>query len=59
MAINTAEAKGLAECRVTADSAAWSVFNSVTGEFRDQLPELDRKAESQQAVIKDLLIKGG
>lgn len=59
IAINTAEAKGLAERRVTSDSATWNVSYSVTGKSRDELPELYRRAEEQQKVIKELLIKNG
>lgn len=59
VAINTAEAKGLAERRVKADRANWSISLSVTGKSRDDIAELYRKAEQDQQAIIDVLTKGG
>ncbi len=59
IAINTAEAKGLAERRVSADSVTWSVYFKVTGKSRDELSALYTEAENQQKLIKELLLKEG
>lgn len=59
IAINTAEAKGLSERRVSADTVTWSVYFNVTGKSKDELPTLYTEAEKQQILIKELLIKEG
>ncbi|VAW60313.1 Protein of unknown function DUF541 [hydrothermal vent metagenome] len=59
VAINTAEAKGLAERRTKADRANWKILFTVSGDKREDLPELYKKAEQQQKIIVDLLIEGG
>lgn len=59
VALNTAEAKGLAERRVSADRANWEIRHSVTGASRDALPELYSKAEKQQQAIVALLLEAG
>lgn len=57
VALNTAEAKGLAERRVTADRANWTIRFSNTGKKRDQVPMLYQLSEQNQqdivAVLKD------
>ncbi len=59
VAVNTAEAKGLSEKRVTADKANWEINFSVKGPTRDDVPNLYKKAEIQQAEIIKLLIESG
>jgi hypothetical protein len=59
VAINTAEAKGLAERRVKADRANWRVSLSVTGKSRDEIANLYSEAEKNQQAIVDVLTKGG
>lgn len=57
VALNTAEVKGLAERRVTADRANWSVYTSVAGIKKADIPELYKTIESNQqkivAILKD------
>ena len=57
--INTAEAKGLSERRVTADSASWSISFSVSGKSRADVPDLYRQAEANQNAIAKILTDGG
>ncbi len=59
VAVNTAEAKGLAERIVPADQAAWSVGFSVSGKSKDEVPALYRQAEEQQKQILDILRQAG
>lgn len=59
VALNTAEAKGLAERRVQADRANWSIGFSVSGKSRDEVPELYRKAEGIQERLKAILKESG
>lgn len=59
VALNTAEAKGLAERRAKADRANWNILFTVSGASREDLPELYEKAEQQQKIIVDLLTGGG
>ncbi|MDH5327883.1 MAG: SIMPL domain-containing protein [Gammaproteobacteria bacterium] len=59
VALNTAEAKGLAERRVTSDQANWSVGFKVSGAKRAQVPQLYQQAEQHQATIRDLLKQNG
>ncbi|MEM7143792.1 MAG: SIMPL domain-containing protein [Verrucomicrobiota bacterium] len=59
VAINTAESKGLAERRVKADRADWSVSYSVIGKTEEEVPTLYKKAEADQKIIADLLAKQG
>ena len=59
VALNTAEAKGLAERRVSADRANWEIRYTVTGASRNELPELYKKAEQQQQTIASLLTEAG
>lgn len=57
--INTAEVKGLAERRVVADRADWTITYTVTGATRDAIPDLYREAERQQKRIITLLTQNG
>lgn len=57
--INTAEAKGLAERRVSADRANWQIGFSVSGASRDEIPSLYAKAEEHQASIIRVLEEEG
>ena len=57
--INTAEAKGLSERRVIADSASWSISFSVSGKSRQDVPALYQQAETNQKAISKILTDGG
>lgn len=57
--INTAEVKGLAERRVVADRADWTITYTVTGATRAAIPGLYREAERQQKAIITLLTQNG
>ena len=59
VALNTAEAKGLAERRVTADRANWTILFTNTGVSRDAIPRLYEKSESDQNAIIALLKESG
>ena len=59
VALNTAEAKGLAERRVMADRANWDIDFTVTGTSRAEIPRLYKKAEQQQQTIINLLKDNG
>lgn len=59
VAINTAEAKGLAERRVSADRAHWKLIYRITGATRESVPELYQQAEQNQAAIVAILKEGG
>lgn len=59
VAINTAEAKGLAERRVVADRANWTIVFTVTGASRSEIPKLYKQAEQHQQTIIDLLKENG
>ena len=59
VALNTAEAKGLAERRVKADRANWDVIYSVKGASRDEVPALYNQAEKNQQTIVDILSNSG
>ena len=59
VALNTAEAKGLAEKRVQADKANWSIGFSVSGKSRDEIPDLYRQAESIQERLISVLKESG
>jgi len=59
VAINTAEAKGLAERRVKADRANWQIVIKVAGEDRAEIPGLYEQAEQHQQAIVGLLKKSG
>ncbi len=59
VALNTAEAKGLAERRVSADTANWHLTFRVSGETRDQIADLYSQSEDIQKQIVDLLVENG
>lgn len=59
VALNTAEAKGLAERRVTADRANWKIIYTNTGKSRDDIPVLYELSEKNQNTIVELLKKSG
>lgn len=59
VAINTAEAKGLAERRVEADRANWTLVFRVTGQNRAELKTLYAQAEAHQKTIVTLLKENG
>ncbi|PCK00347.1 MAG: hypothetical protein COA45_00770 [Zetaproteobacteria bacterium] len=59
VALNTAEAKGLAERRVRADRANWVIRFSVVDKKKSSIPTLYKKAEANQATIIALLKKHG
>ncbi len=59
VALNTAEAKGLAERRVKADRANWTVKFSNAGKSRDEIPALYALSEENQASIVSTLKQTG
>jgi len=59
VALNTAEAKGLAERRVQSNRANWSIGFAVTGKSRDEIPNLYREAEAIQKRLTALLKENG
>ncbi|MGH1376457.1 MAG: SIMPL domain-containing protein [Alphaproteobacteria bacterium] len=59
VALNTAEAKGLAEKRVQADRANWVIAFNVAGARNASVPALYKQSENHQQIIVDLLQKHG
>ncbi len=59
VAVNTAQAKGLAERTVTADRADWTVGFTVSGKTKNEIPDLYAQAESQQKQIIAILKEAG
>ena len=59
VALNTAEAKGLAERRVTSDTANWSVGFAVAAKRQSDIPALYKTAEKHQGKIIDILKENG
>ncbi len=59
VALNTAEVKGLAERRVTADRVNWTIVYKVSGASKDEIPALYQLAETHQNTIKNLLKENG
>ncbi|OAN18675.1 hypothetical protein A3K86_07250 [Photobacterium jeanii] len=59
VAMNTAEVKGLAEKRVEADTANWSLNFTNQTKSKDEIPALYKQAEQQQQEIVDILKANG
>lgn len=59
VALNTADVKGLAERRVKADKAYWSIHYTVTGNNKSAIPKLYKDSESDQKKIITLLKSSG
>jgi len=59
IALNTADVKGLAERRVEADSAYWSIEYTVTGASKSDIPKLYDESEIDQQKIISLLKESG
>ena len=59
VALNTAEVKGLAERRVEADTAYWSIQYTVTGKNKSELSQLYEESEADQKKIISLLKNSG
>ncbi len=59
VALNTAEVKGLAERRVQADRAYWTIQYHVSGNHQAQIPALYEKSEADQKQIITLLKNSG
>jgi len=59
VALNTAEVKGLAERRVEADKAYWSIHYTVTGNNKSEIPKLYEQSDSDQKKIVSLLKSSG
>lgn len=59
VALNTAEVKGLAERRVTADRAHWNISFSVAGTKQSDIPALYKKSENHQDKIIEILKSNG
>lgn len=59
VALNTAEAKGLAERRVKADRANWTVIFTNTGKTREDIPKLYEQSKQDQNKIIELLKQNG
>lgn len=59
VALNTAEVKGLAERRVSADRVNWKIVFKVKGTSREEIPSLYKQAEKHQQIISGLLKDNG
>lgn len=59
VALNTADVKGLAERRVEADKAYWTISYTVTGSSREEIPALYDKSEVDRKTIIATLIESG
>ncbi|QTN32485.1 SIMPL domain-containing protein [Akkermansiaceae bacterium] len=59
VAVNTAQAKGLAERTVIADRADWTIGLTVSGKSKSEIPELYAQAEAQQKQIVAILREAG
>lgn len=59
VALNTAEAKGLAERRVKANLVSWTLSFSVNSSHKTELPLLYKRAEEIQKMIQKTLGKHG
>ncbi len=59
MALNTADVKGLAERRVEADKAYWTIQYTITGHNKSDIPKLYEASELDQQKIVTLLKSSG
>ena len=59
VALNTADVKGLAERRVKANKAYWTIHYTVTGDNKSAIPKLYKDSESDQKKIIALLKSSG
>lgn len=59
VALNIAEVKGLAERRVKADTAYWSIQYTVTGKSQTEIPALYEKSEGDRNTIISILKDSG
>lgn len=59
VALNTAEVKGLAERRVNADRANWTIKFTNVGKFKADVPRLYEISEKNQASIVNVLKESG
>ncbi len=59
VALNTADVKGLAERRVQADMAYWSIRYTVSGKHESEIEQLYQASQGDQAKIVDLLKDSG
>lgn len=59
VALNTADVKGLAERRVKADTAYWSIKYTVAGKEQSEIPRLYKASEADQKKIIALLKESG
>lgn len=59
VALNTAEAKGLAERRVKADRANWNIGYTVKGKERSEISNMYAQAEQHQQTIIKILKDNG
>ncbi len=57
--VNTAEVKGLAERRVTADRAVWRIQYTVAGTDASNMAELYARSEREKQEIVDALVEAG
>jgi len=55
VALNTAEVKGLAERRVSADRVNWTITHKVSGSSKSEIPSLYEEAEKHQQKIIALM----
>ncbi len=59
VALNTADVKGLAERKVEADTAYWSIQYTVSGRRKSEIPSLYKKSELDQLQVISMLLDSG
>ena len=59
VALNTADVKGLAERRVEADKAYWSIEYTVSGSDKSEIPKLYEDSEMDQKKVISMLLDNG
>lgn len=59
VALNTADVKGLAERKVEADTAYWSIQYTVSGRRKSEIPALYKKSELDQLQVISMLLDSG